>query len=97
MRLKPFRNSRTALPIMHDPDGLSGDICDHLRENKLLPSENHTLYSLRYSFQDRLLAANAPDRVQTDLMGHKFQREDYGNGASMEQKLEYLEKIKLKY
>lgn len=78
------------------PDRLSAVLGKFLREKNLLPSNQHTVYSLRHSFQDRLLAANTPDRVQSDLMGHKFNRQAYGNGASLEQKLEYLEKIKLR-
>ena len=78
------------------PDQLSAAVGKYLRENKLLPSENHTTYSLRHSFQDRLLAANAPDRVQADLMGHKFQRPAYGEGATLAHKLEWLQKIQLK-
>jgi len=78
------------------PDQLSATIGKFLRENKLLPSENHTTYSLRHSFQDRLLAANAPDRVQADLMGHKFQRPAYGEGATLAHKKDWLLKIQLK-
>lgn len=78
------------------PDTLAATIGKYLRENKLLPSENHTTYSLRHSFQDRLLAANAPDRVQADLMGHKFQRPAYGEGATLAHKLEWMLKIQLK-
>lgn len=78
------------------PDSLSNTIGKYLRENDLLPSTNHSVYSLRHSFQDRLLAENAPDRVQADLMGHKFNRQSYGTGSSIEQKLEWLKKIQLK-
>jgi len=78
------------------PDQLSATLGKFLREKKLLPSENHTTYSLRHSFQDRLLAANAPDRLQADLMGHKFHRPAYGEGATLAHKLEWLEKIQLK-
>ncbi len=78
------------------PDQLSATLGKYLREHKLLPSENHTTYSLRHSFQDRLLAANAPDRVQADLMGHKFQRPAYGEGATLAHKLEWMRKIQLK-
>lgn len=35
----------------------------------------------------------APDRVQADLMGHKFQRPAYGDGASLEQKRDRIMKI----
>jgi hypothetical protein len=67
-----------------------------MRENDLFPSEKHSLYSLRHSFQDRLTSANAGDRVQTDLMGHKFSREKYGNGASLQDKKLWMEQICLK-
>lgn len=79
-----------------NPDSLSAVISKYLIENGLMPSKNHSVYSLRHSFQDRLLAVNAPDRVQADLMGHKFSRQAYGNGASLEQKYEWLKKIELK-
>ncbi len=78
------------------PDSLSGTLNKYLSENGLFPTDQHTVYSLRHSFQDRLLAVNAPDRVQADLMGHKFHRQLYGNGASLEQKFEWLLKIALK-
>lgn len=67
-----------------------------LRTHKLVPDKGYTCYSFRHSFQDRLLKAKAPDRVQTDLMGHKFDRPDYGLGADMETKLDYMNMICLK-
>lgn len=78
------------------PDNLSAVVNKYLRENELLPSDQHTAYSLRHSFQDRLLVAKALDRVQADLMGHKFGRQAYGDGASLKQKNEYLLLIQLK-
>lgn len=62
----------------------------------MLPSEDHTTYSLRHSFQDRLIDVDAPNRVQSDLMGHKFQGEKYGKGSTLEKKLEWLQKIQLR-
>lgn len=78
------------------PDNLSATLNNYLRENNLFPSEDHTVYSLRHSFQDRLLATKALDREQADLMGHKFERPDYGEGVTLSQKLECLQKIQLK-
>ena len=79
------------------PDSLTTAVNSFLRANKMLPTENHSAYSLRHSFQDRILKTKAPDRLQCDLMGHKFKdRIDYGLGSDMEMKLEYLEKAKLK-
>lgn len=78
------------------PDSLSNYLNMHFREKKIMPSEEHSVYSLRHSFQDRLLAVNTPDRLQAELMGHKFQRPSYGEGGTLAHKLEFLEKIKLK-
>lgn len=55
----------------------------YLRENELLPTERYSLYSFRHSFQDRLTAAEAPDRIKADLMGHKHAREKYGKGPDL--------------
>lgn len=81
----------------HDrPDSLSGLISKYLSEHDLLPSDQHTVYSLRHSFQDRLLAVNTPDRIQADLMGHKFGRPVYGDVATLAHKLEWMRRIQLK-
>ncbi len=74
------------------PDNLTNIINKFLRSNGLYPSEKHTLYSFRHSFQDRLLAVDAPDRVQAELMGHRFNRPKYGNGPSLSQKAEWMNK-----
>lgn len=72
---------------------LSATVNKFMTENKLLPSERHSLYSLRHSFQDRLTAADAPDRIAADLMGHKFARPRYGEGPTLEHKRDWLLKI----
>ena len=76
-------------------NSLSAVINKFLRTNKLLP-DGATFYSLRHAFQDRLTAAEAPERLQADLMGHKFHRERYGQGPSLAQKQKWLEKIAYK-
>lgn len=77
-------------------DSLTTAINKFLRDNDLMPSENHSLYSLRHSFQDRILSVDTPDRLQAELMGHRFQRPKYGKGGTLEHKLEYLNKVCLK-
>ncbi|WP_027258915.1 tyrosine-type recombinase/integrase [Leisingera aquimarina] len=54
-----------------------------LRQNKLTPTEEHTTYSLRHSFGDRLLTAGVDERVRRDLMGHRLTREEYGDGGGL--------------
>ncbi|MPT33863.1 MAG: hypothetical protein E2604_01940, partial [Flavobacterium sp.] len=73
-------------------DNLSNAVNKFLRENELFPSNKHSVYSFRHSFQDRILSVNAPDRVQAELMGHKFHRPKYGDGATLKQKLEWMQK-----
>lgn len=75
---------------------LSSAVNKYLRENKLLQSPKHSLYSFRHSFQDRLTESEAPDRLQADLMGHKYTREKYGKGPDLAQKRRWLERIAYK-
>lgn len=66
--------------------GLSATVNKFLRENGLMETPDHVLYSLRHAFEDRMLAANIDDRIRRDLFGHRLTRERYGDGASLEQK-----------
>ena len=90
----------TALPngfprYRAEPDNISTATNKFLRDNKLLPSKKHSVYSFRHSFQDRLTAVDAPDRVQAELMGHKFERIEYGDGPTLKKKLEWMDKIQI--
>lgn len=73
--------------------GLSATINKWLDENGLKPREGQTVYSLRHSFEDRLTAVEAPEKLIAVLMGHKFHRPKYGAGPSLEQKREWLQRI----
>jgi len=59
----------------------------------LRPTKDHTLYSLRHSFKDRLVAAEAPDSLIDNLMGHRTNKPKYGKGPPLELKLKYLMQI----
>ncbi len=72
---------------------VSATINKFLDENGLLPTEGTTLYSLRHTFEDRLTAVEAPDKVAAAMMGHKYHRPRYGVGPSLAQKREWLERI----
>jgi len=65
----------------------------YLRENGLLPSANHSAYSMRHTFEDRLTSVETPDQVAAALMGHKYHRPKYGNGPSLELKHKWLSRI----
>jgi len=59
----------------------------------MLPTDDHSLYSLRHTFEDRLTAVEAPEKVIASLMGHKWIRPKYGAGPSLAQKQSWLQKI----
>lgn len=72
---------------------LSGLVNKVLLSQGLRPTDNHTFYSLRHTFEDRLTAIEPPDKLIAMLMGHKYTRPKYGLGPSLEQKQRWLEKI----
>jgi integrase len=75
---------------------LSATLNKYLLDNGLRPTKGHTVYSLRHSFKDRLVAAEAPDSLIDSLMGHKTYKPKYGKGPSLELKLKYLQQIAFK-
>jgi integrase len=75
---------------------LSATVNKYLQENGLRPTEDHSLYSLRHSFKDRLIAAEAPDSMIDSLMGHKSYKPKYGKGPPLQLKLKYLQRIAFK-
>lgn len=72
---------------------MSGTLNKYLMENGLRPTCEHTVYSLRHSFKDRLIAAEAPDSLIDSLMGHRTGKPKYGKGPPLELKLKFLEQI----
>ncbi|MCC8978916.1 tyrosine-type recombinase/integrase [Bradyrhizobium acaciae] len=72
---------------------LSATLNKFLLENHLRPTKAHTVYSLRHSFKDRLIAAEAPDSLIDSLMGHSTGKPKYGDGPSLELKFKFLHSI----
>src|SRR5690606_32916525 len=95
LAIDALRQLPNGFPTYRDkPDLLSNVVNKFLRENSLLPSKQYSVYSLRHSFQDRLTSVNAPERIQCELMGHKFSRPKYGSGGSLSFKSEWMTKIR---
>lgn len=82
--LEAFKANPNGFPRYADNPALSDTVNKFLRENKLLETPEHSLYSLRHAFEDRLLAAGVDNRIRADLMGHRIDRERYGTGATLE-------------
>ncbi|WP_417261636.1 DUF6538 domain-containing protein [Celeribacter sp.] len=91
--LEAFRECAMGFPRYRFKDTLSDTVNKFLRENKLLETDKHTLYGLRHSFEDRMLAAGVDERIRRDLFGHSLGRERYGKGATLEHALGEIKKI----
>ena len=85
----------TACEYKDKGGALSSLVGKFFRTHGLYEMKGQTLYSFRHSFKDRLTAADAPDLIDSELMGHKFDRPDYGHGPTLAKKLEWIERIAL--
>jgi integrase len=95
--LAAMRKRPEGFPRYRDKSSnLSATLNKYLWENGLRPTKDHTVYSLRHSFKDRLIAIEAPDSLIDSLMGHKTYKPKYGKGPSLELKLKYLQQIAFK-
>lgn len=82
--LDAARRHPNGFPRYWDNPGLSAIANKYIRNNGLTESKDHVLYSLRHSFEDRLLAAQVDERVRRDLMGHSLGgRQRYGSGLPL--------------
>ena len=70
--LEAFRECPNGFPRYFDKPGVSATVNNFFNANGLRETPEHSLYSLRHSFEDRMLAANIDERVRRDLMGHNL-------------------------
>ena len=92
--LEALQQAPSGFPRYADSaSGLSALVNKFMRDKGLMPSDNHTLYSLRHSFADRLTATDASDMVHTALMGHKLGRPMYGEGPTLAHKYEWIKRV----
>lgn len=74
-------------------DSWSAATGKYLRENDLRETPQHSPYCLCHSLEDRMTEAGVDDRIRAELIGHKYDRPDYGRGGSMEKRAEVLRPI----
>ena len=74
-------------------DTLSALMSKAFKARKFNLTEKHSLYSLRHTFEDRLIAVETPEKVVASLMGHAYSRPRYGLGPSLAQKHKWLSDI----
>lgn len=92
--LEVMREHRGGFPRYRAvPDSFSAVANKALDSCGLRPTPAHTVYSLRHTFKDRLIAIEAPPRVQDALMGHAVGEIKYGAGPSLEQRAEWIARV----
>lgn len=92
--LKAMQANPNGFPRYYDKDTvLSNVLMKYFKENNLLESDKHKIYSIRHSFEDRMLEAGIDHDLRCTLMGHKLKRPAYGSGGSLDYRRDELFKI----
>lgn len=69
----------------------------YLRENDLVPTPKHTLYSIRHSFEDRMKEAGIDGEMREIFFGHRRSRQEYGSGGALEWRRSLLKRMVLPF
>ena len=73
LALDAMRRHPSGFPRYFDKgSNLSATLMKHFKRHSLLPSERHSIYSIRHSFKDRLKAVEAPEELIDEMMGHRL-------------------------
>ncbi len=81
--LDAFRANPDGFPRYRDSASLSALVNKYFETHSLKETPDTTLYSLRHSFQDRMIEARIDDRIRRTLFGHTLTEEKYGEGGSL--------------
>ena len=92
--LLAMRQAPNGFPRYRDKDALlSASLMKAFRARKLFPTPDHKIYSLRHSFEKRMLEAGLDYGLRCTLLGHKDNRPAYGDGGAMAYRRDELLKI----
>lgn len=92
--LAAMRYQPKGFPRYHDDGaGLSATVNAYLADNGLRPKAGQSLYSLRHTFKDSLIAVEAPDSIIDHLMGHATEGPKYGVGPPLQLKLKWVHAV----
>ncbi|WP_027168348.1 DUF6538 domain-containing protein [Mesorhizobium sp. WSM3224] len=96
--LEVFKKHPEGFPRYKDREAqLSATVNKHFKKQMLFPTNRHTVYSLRHSFEDRMKNARFDEELRRMLMGHAIHRPKYGEGGDMKMWREELMKIALPF
>ncbi|WP_299146015.1 integrase [uncultured Tateyamaria sp.] len=92
--LEAFRRHPDGFPRYRGrAGGWSSLVTTYMRDHGLLESDRHSPYSLRHTFSDGLQNHDCPDRTRKELMGHVVPGVNYGEGAWLQTRLEWVSRI----
>lgn len=98
LALEVMKKHPNGFPKYKDKESsFSATVNKFMRENKLFPTEKHSVYSFRHSFEDRMKEARVDSELRRILMGHAVDRAEYGEGGSLKLRLEEIKKVALPY
>tara|TARA_R110000868_G_scaffold23357_1_gene94325 strand:+ start:2322 stop:3704 length:1383 start_codon:yes stop_codon:yes gene_type:complete len=96
--LEVFKRFPSGFPRYMDKTGTACQtINSYLEENGLLPTQDHTLYGLRHTFEDRMKRAEVDYEVRMGLFGHTVSRPSYGSGGGMAWQRDLLSAMALEF
>jgi integrase len=96
--LEAFKAFPEGFPRYRDKNSSwSAYVNKYLKGRSLVPSDDHTVYCLRHSFEDRMKMARVSDEVRKRLMGHSIERSTYGEIGELPFRQEEMQKIVLPY
>lgn len=96
--LEVFRKFPEGFPRYKEREGSACQaINKYLRENDLVPTKKHTLYSVRHTFEDRMIQGGIGDDMRRFFFGHKIDRAKYGSAGGLKWQQGELKKIALPY
>ncbi|HEX2842053.1 tyrosine-type recombinase/integrase [Hyphomicrobium sp.] len=97
MALEVMRRYPNGFPTYRGkPTNLSNTVTKYLRENKLLPFEGQSFYSLRHAFKDRLRECKTTEELTDVLMGHSPKGDQYGFGPGLNEAHNVMKAIAFK-
>lgn len=96
--LEAMKRHPKGFPRYKDAENtLSQTLNSYLDEHSLRPTARHVVYSLRHTFEDRMKDGHVDSELRKLLMGHSIDRQQYGEGGSLEWRRDALLSIALPF
>lgn len=92
--LEAFKQAPEGFPrYRNKEDALSALLLKAFKVRELFPTPDHRIYSIRHTFEKRMLEAGLDYGLRCTLMGHHNNRPEYGDGGSLEYRRDEIAKV----